>query len=362
LSTVSLARVRLHRQLIELGRVSPGKGIAMLSAFDAGQGEGVATLAIQFLEWLAIESSGLIDLSAADEDEALSQIVIDDLMRSVAVAVHAFAGTKYQAGRLGSASENPDLILVAIRRAERRYRDLLLDTRVAAETGAAPLLHDVLLTSLETVTVDIGYITQALGGHEDAAKVGKLAAVRVGLISRRYAMLCAACLHLLYRLTNARKTTGLRQVAEGRTQLARNAREMRAALTAVQGAAVGDTIRLSARCDAIAWVDDGDGHTLITVSAGELTELRLARRNAMRAGVAEGSWLYVKGALREEGGARFLEIDLLPTTTHAADIWEDYLVTQVRPAYDLAPRSIDMGWEFPDLRKIGARNDLHGRL
>lgn len=354
------ARHLLNQQLTDLGWFAIQQTKELLLAFDSGQGEGVPILAHGVFQRL--EKMNLQDLSITDENENLSETTLQNLSRCVAVATHAYASAKYQIGRLAPMDENPTFILAAIDRTESRYSGLLLDTRRAARNSRVARLREILLACLDAVKIDVGYIMQTLGGRQDTIKSNKLIAVRAATIARRYAMLSAACLQLMFRLTNTRKAAGLRQVAERRTQLMRSASEILAAIPTAQGMAPGNIMRLSARCDSIGWIDVEDGYTAISVAAGQVTELRLPRRNAMRAGIAQGSWLYVQGVIGEDNGVTFLEIGLLPTTNNAVDIWEDYLVTQVRPVYDLYPRSIDMGWEFPDLREIGARNDLHGRL
>ncbi len=354
------ARLLLHRQLTELRQFAVHRNEALLSAFDSGQAEGVPSLAHGVFEKL--KETDLSGLSISDENEMLSDSTLQALSRCLAVAVHTYALAKYHNGRLEPIEEEPAHILRAIGRAERHYRGLLLDTRIAARNSMITHLRKVLIDGLDVVMGDIAYIAQTLGGQQDIVKSNKLAAVRAGVIARRYAMLSAACLQLMFRLTNNRKAAGLRQVAERRGQLMPLDKDMLAAITVVSNATPGSRLRLSARCESVSWVDVDDGYTAIFVAAGQVTELRLARRNAMRAGVAEGSRLYAEGMLKDDEGRIFLDIERLSTSTSAVDVWEDYLVTEVRSVYDLYPGSIDMSWEFPDLRRAGARNDLHGRL
>jgi hypothetical protein len=362
LSPTTTSQLALSRLLPQANVLSLQGARNLLTAFDAGQGEGVELLALEIFEWLENVTEVLGSLADVDEDERVSEEAVHRIGRCAALAVHTHAAVGYQAARLSPLVEGSTLILTSLRRAERRYADLLLDTRLAARTGDADRLHDVMCTALEVARQDVAYLTRALGGQPDEVKAVDVAAVRAGAIARRLAMLTASCLHLMFRLTNNRKAAGLRQVAERRSVLARSSLDMLAATTQVQSAAVGSRVRLSARCEDVAWLDEGEGHTRMTVAAGEVTELRLPRRSAIRAGVAKGSWLYVHGELAEDGDTTYVEVDVLPTTEHAGEVWEDYLVTQVRGEYDLVPRSIDMGWELPDLREIGGRNDLYGRI
>ena len=59
---------------------------------------------------------------------------------------------------------------------------------------------------------------------------------------------------------------------------------------------------------------------------------------------------------RADLAAQLAELPALPRGDR------EHLAAQVRPVYDLYPRSIDMGWDLPDLRAVGGRNDLLGRI
>jgi len=336
--------------------------IEILAAYDRDAGSGVAPLALDAFDRLVDGSVSLSDLPVVTEDQVLSERAVVRLARLASVAVHAYISARYQAGRLSPIVEDPAYILRAIRRIETRYAGLLLDTRTAAKSSRIERLAGAFAAGLDVVAGDLAYAAVALAGQDDARKSSELAAIRLANVTRRMAMLSGAVLMLMFRLTNSAKAAGLRQVAQNRAQLSRPWAEMLAAVPIVAGAAVGDRVRLQARCTEVTWVDDGDGYTRITVDAGQVSELRLTRRNAQRAGLVKGAWLYLAGTLAEDSGTSFLPIDRVPISDHATDIWEDYLISETRPAYDLVPGSIDMLWELPDLREIGGRNELHGRL
>ncbi len=353
---------QLQSELRGLRQFANDRVFELMAAYDREAGGDVSPLALEVFGRLSDGVEKLTELPVVAENTVLSESAIKKLARLAAVAVHAHIATRYQAGRMMPQAEDSAYILRAIGRAEAQYAELLLDTRTAAKSGRIERLADVLAGCLNTTSGDLAYAAVALAGQGDGPKSTGLAAVRVAHLCRRIAMLSAASLMLMFRLTNAAKTTGLRKVAENRTQLARPWAEMLAAVPQVVGTTIGDRVRLQTRCVDIAWVDDGDGFTRITVDAGQVSELRLPRRNAQRAGLAKGSWLYLAGTLAEDAGTEFLQVGFLPISANATDIWEDYLISETRPAYDLVPRSIDMLWELPDLREIGGRNELHGRL
>ena len=359
---ITMDKFRLHSELRHLRQFANDRAFALLSAYDRNAGTEVSPLALGAYERLLDATATLIELPAVDEDPDLSEHTINKLARLVAVAIHGHISTRYQAGRLAPISEDPALIVRAIGQAEKRYIELLLSTRSAAKNGRIERLADVLAACLESATGNIAYAAFTLAGQDNTAKSAHLAAVRIAHIARRTTMLSAATLILMFRLTNSNKATGLRKVAENRVQLARSEAEMLAAVQQINGASAGERVRLQAQCSDIAWVDDGDGYTKITVDAGQISELRLSRRNAQRAGLAKGSWLYLAGILAEDAGTKFLQVGLRAVSSNAADVWEDYLISETRSIFDLVPGSIDMLWELPDLREIGGRNELHGRL
>jgi len=353
---------QLHSELRGLRQFANDRVFELLAAYDREAGAGVSPLALEVFGRLSDGAATLTELPVVAENPVLSESAIKKLARLAAVAVHTHIATRYQAGRMAPVSEDPTYILRAIGRAEAQYAELLLDTRTAAKSGRVERLANVLAGCLNTTSGDLAYASVALAGQRDGPQSTGLAAVRVAHLCRRIAMLSAASLMLMFRLTNTVKAAGLRKVAKNRSRLARPWAEMLTAVPQVVGATTGDQVRLLTRCVDIAWVDDGDGFTRIIVDAGQVSELRLPRRNAQRAGLAKGSWLYLAGTLAEDAGTVFLQVGLLPISANASDIWEDYLISEARPAYDLVPGSIDMLWELPDLREIGGRNELHGRL
>lgn len=362
LSTASLATFGLQSELRRLRHFAVHQVSELLAAYDRDADPRLSPLALEACDRLVSGARTLMDLPVVDEDEVLSERTVTRLARLAAVTVHAHASARYQAGRLAPMAEDPAFILRAIERAERRYAALLLDTRTAARSGRIERLVAVLEATLDAARGDIAYAAIALAGKDTATRSTALAAIRLAHVTRRMAMLSAASLLLMFRLTTTAKAAGLRRVAESRRKVARPWAEMLAAVPRVTGASIGDRVRLQAHCTDIAWVEEGDGFTRITVDAGQVSELRLARRNAQRVGVAKGSLLYLAGTVAEDAGTTFLQVGLVPVATHSADIWEDYLISEVRPAYDLVPGSIDMLWELPDLKQVGGRNELHGRL
>ncbi len=362
MGTISIDDFLLHSELRQLRQFATGRVIDILAAYDRDATAGVSPLSLDAFDRLVGGTMTLSKLPVVTEDQVLSERAVERLARLAAVAVHAHISARYQAGRLAPTTEDPTFILRAIGRAETRYAALLLDTRSAAKSGRIERLAKALSASLDTVAGDLAYAAVALGGQDETQKSAGLAAIRVAHATRRLAMLSASTLMLMFRLTNSAKAAGLRQVAQNRTQLARPWAEMLAAVTRVTGASVGDRVRLQARCTDISWIDDGDGYTRVSVNAGQVSQLRLPRRNAQRAGLARGSWVYLAGTLTEDAGVSFLQVGLVPISVNAAKVWEDYLISETRSAYNLVPGSIDMLWELPDLHQIGGRNELHGRL
>jgi hypothetical protein len=332
----------------------------LLGAWNTNELDRFIRLSHRVFERIEHEIGIFVELTTVDEDEALSEQTLRVLSRCVAIAAHGFVATRYQRARLSPSADTPTH--AALARLERRYHRLLMQSRQAARTQSARSVQRVLIDVLDAVRRDLGYLALVIGGQPDGTKRAHLAAIRVGALARRYAMLAAACLHLVFRLTNARKSSGLRQVAMNRERLRRSTSGWLAAQATFATAKVGTPARVIARTHSVSWVDEDDGYTSILISADALAELRIPRLNAMRAGVAQGSWILAEGTIRESGGQPFLEVGRVATAHHATEVWEDYLATQIRSAYDLHPRSLDLAWELPDLREIGAHNELHGRL
>ncbi|MEL7047003.1 MAG: hypothetical protein AAGL66_18610, partial [Pseudomonadota bacterium] len=208
-----------ERLLVQLAEFAAEQSVGLLTAYDRGDLAQSRLLAEDALDTLLAGMPDLLGLSAVDEDEALSDAVLQELSALSAVAAQTLASIAYEQGRRTPADESPSRLLPALKRVERRYRDLLMDSRVAAESGNATIVCEVFTACIECLRGDVGYLARSLAGEDDAVKADELAAIRVSTVARRLAMLAAACPHLLFRLTNTRKAAGVRQVAERRTRL-----------------------------------------------------------------------------------------------------------------------------------------------
>lgn len=371
-------RFQFHRDLRALRGTAEAETDALLDAWAARDVAAIGPLAMGVFDRLEASLGLLDDLPERDEDETLSEETIADLARLAAVAVHAHVASRHEAGRLaaggGAGAEVSGEVVAALRRAEAAYASALIDTRLGARTGAVSRLQGATMACLGLARAELSFAAHALAGQGPEARGAGAAGVRLAEIARRVAMLCGASLQLSFRMTNRRKAAGLRQVAENRARLARPVPCLQTARPLPPAAPEpGTTLWSQVRAEALAWVAESEeaepweGHSEVAVApVGGIATLRLRRRNLQRIGVAAGSWLVLEGVVTEvaedPGGARHLRIGTRSIAEDARSVWEDYLVEEMRPSYDLRPGSVDMAWEFPALSEIGALNDLIGRL
>jgi hypothetical protein len=361
-NNLKLAQSLLHRDLIELGQFALHNTARMLQEWDSGKYDKSVFLAHKVFEQIEDDIELLLELPKVDENVALSEATVKQLGRCLAVATYVFLSVKYHQGRLASPPTIHDLLPDHVYQEERRYARLLMQSRQAARQRHIGLIYQTFHEGLDVIRVELNHLAHLMAGQPPTVKRASVAAVRVGSLARKYAMFLPACLHLMLRLTNTRRSAGLQQVALRREQLLRSTASWLTAQAHFPDAEPDDFKRIVAEVQAISWVDEDPGYTSITVAAGAVTELRVVRRNAMRAGIAQGSWVLTEGRIRQAGDQTFLEASLVGITDYAREVWEDYLAVQIRPIYNLYPRSLNIISELPNLEALSARNDLHGRL
>lgn len=362
-SNPKLAKALLHRNLLELSQISMQSTASMLQAWDSGKNDEFVFYAYKAFEQLEDGIDLLLELPDVDEDVALSESVVKQIGRCLGLAIHGFLSVKYQKGRQLAPASSP-LFSAAdcVQREERRYIRLLNQSRQAALQRNIGLIHQTFVEGLEVIRVELNYLVYHMAGQPSPVKRAGVAAIRTGLLARKYSMFLPACLHIMLRMTNTQRSAGLQQVASRREQLLRSTAGWLTAQSSFPSVELGESKRVVAVADTISWVDGDPGYTSITVSAGAVSELRVPRRNAIRIGISRGSWVFAEGNIRQVDNKTFLETTMIGLTDHAKEVWEDYLAIQVRPFYDLYPRSLNVGFELPDLEALGARNDLFGRI
>ncbi|MEM9315469.1 MAG: hypothetical protein AAGA95_12650, partial [Pseudomonadota bacterium] len=156
------ARLITERLLVQLAEFAAEQSVGLLTAYDRRELAQVRLLAEDALDTLDAGMSDLLGLSAVDEDAALSEASSQELSVLAAMAAHALAAIAYEHGRQTPAEESPTLIMLALRRVERRYRDLLMDSRVAAETGDGSIVREVFTACVESLRGDVGYLARSL--------------------------------------------------------------------------------------------------------------------------------------------------------------------------------------------------------
>jgi hypothetical protein len=358
------SKLLLHRNLIKFGAVSRRAVALMLNQWRVEAYSDVKASAFDFLVQSEQLIPGLIDIGKVAENEHLSdEMMLREISQCHAIAIHNYLSIKYHEGQIDSPGNRIEDLHSAVSIEENFYHHQLNKTHYAAKNGDIQMLAGVLLDLNRRTQKEMKDMAEAIGSLNNEEKSIYLVAIRCSSLIRRFAMLSAASVLLLFRFSNNLKLSGLRQVADRRKQLRRSNRQWLSSLTSLYAATLGSEVSLSTNAIKVQWVDnEGIGYSTIQVSGGVIKEVRIARRNLLRVGVCEGSCLLINGKIEITDNVQFLSIRFIEISKYARTVWEDYLVEQSRKIYNLYPRSLDMEWEIPSIKSVGARNDFLGRI
>lgn len=237
---------------------------------------------------------------------------------------------------------------------EARYDSWLQRSHLASLAGdhwaIGKLLFDVAADGADAIDDLCTGVAGLLESERGRALVG----LRVSVLARRATMLTAALVMLFWRTLIGSQRAGLVRVAEGRSRLRRYEPALAGSRATLED--VEDLTRLtfSALVTDTGWIERPRvPYSFATTKAG--VEIRVHRRDLQGIGVAPGRWVWVRGKAESEAGKRLVVAEFEGPGQHARTYWEDWLADEVRPAYDLYPKVIDMAWEYPQL---GGRSDI----
>lgn len=274
--------------------------------------------------------------------------------RVVATVVHATLHQRYDRG-----PKVPiDDLARETARLERAYELDLATLRIAAlsgrPTGALDTLWSKLISAADS---ELAVLCGTVGASAErgTARIG----LRVSQLVRHVSMLAAAVAVVHQRFLDSRLRSGLAGIAERRTVLTRRRPDVLVARTTVAGASEGERLELTSVARTAGWIERPQvPYSFVRCNA---FELHVHRRNVAAVGIASGRWLWVRGKVESVNGAPVVVAEFEGPGQHSSAVWEDWLATQVRPAYDLAPLVVDMAWELPRIGYRGGSLDLSAR-
>jgi hypothetical protein len=116
------------------------------------------------------------------------------------------------------------------------------------------------------------------------------------------------------------------------------------------------------RATRVEWVERPTKPYSFVELAGSDARLLVAHRSVVRRGLAAGSNVYALGNVKAGDEGVVLEAEFEGPDRHRTSVWEDWLATLARPAYDLYPGSLAIEWELPAITARSGAPDLLSRL
>ena len=386
--TALLRRAELRRSVsripmlagVQLAQLERELQLAERSARDSIVSKGGRSLE----NLLEVSRRGLLTLADiliqqhSDSDDELSSLPKEtrsfhfekqqahSLARSASAMLHVASWNAYEWGRGQPGATLPDDWRQRLRDLEIRYRHALAELRNAAIDSNVARVGMILRRLVEMAYGDLrsALILSARVGKR-ASTVGRprdaVMPILGSVLARRCAMLAGATILVAQRVCATRSRTSTRKVAERRETLRRKTIDLEKVDLSLEYLNVGDSINVIGCPLSVEW-EERPGKPVSVVGLKGITVIA-PHKSLRRQGLTPGAWGWFSGTVQDDGNqGRYLEIEQEGPTTHAGEIWEDWLVTEVRSAYDLYPGSLMAEWEFPVAGHFGSKMDYLTRV
>ncbi len=230
-----------------------------------------------------------------------------------------------------------------------RLRDIAVDGEV---DHVSDLLHELAMEQMATLIS--AWETAPSASSTLVADGAKR--VELAHTSRRVTALIAVCPLIQYRANSSRLRGSTGALAQRRTRLVRRA-SMRGRSRFDHLPPLARTTVLGRTSD-VAFVDRPDRpytRLRLTVDA----DLRVHFKNLLRCGLTRDLWVQGRAKVEPpDEGWPYAVCEFEGPSTESSGVWEDWLHEQVRDWYDMAPRSVDLVWDYPDPSRPHGAGDL----
>jgi hypothetical protein len=288
--------------------------------------------------------------------------VASGLARSAAGGAHMRLHRAFDDGvRQGPGPAGASLA-AALDQGEREYRRLLVRLRIAAEGADAPAVDALAATGADAVHGSLARACARAGraSRSNGARAAELG-LRASVLARRHAMLAAACVLLGWRLRQPRLRRTTASAAGRAMQLQRLTLRIAGARRALTPMDLGARLTLIGRATRVDWLERPLKPYSLVELEGAGGRLVVAHRSVVRRGLAAGCHVYALGNVKSFDDEVVLEAEFEGPDQHRTAVWEDWLATLARPAYDLYPGSLAVEWEFPAIEGRSGAPDLLSR-
>jgi hypothetical protein len=294
---------------------------------------------------------------------AVSEAVLRPLARSVSTALHLGFQDAYARPRRGKRTRSENELLRALSAEELNYRTLLLRTRGAVSRGDAVRLVSIYGEVISRCDTELIALIRDRTDSKSAGMADMSAGLRISRLCRQHALLAAAILILLARLSNTRRRKFLVETAGRRMPLARGFLDPRRARRTTFLKRAGDTEVLIGRVRDVAFQDRPRKAFSVATLDGVEAVLMVPYKSLPGVGVATGAAVVAQGSVRSHvSRGRYLEVQFEGPGRFKRSHWEDFLVDAARDTYNLYPNALHMEWEFASTLGTAAASDLFSRV
>jgi hypothetical protein len=292
-----------------------------------------------------------------------TQQIATGLARSAAEGVHIRLHRAFDDGLRQGPGPAGVSLATALEHEEAEYRRLLVRLRGAAGGSDASAVDAFGADAAATAHRSLARACQragraSLSNGPRAAELG----LRASVLARRHAMLSAASVLLGWRLRQPRLRRPTAAAASRAKRLARVTLRVPGARRLITDGDVGRRLTLIGRATRVEWVERPRKPYSFAELEGTDGRLVVAHRSVVRRGLAAGCHVYALGNVKADDDGVVLEAEFEGPNQHRTAVWEDWLATLARPAYDLYPGSIAIEWELPAIGRRSGVPDLFSRL
>ncbi len=282
--------------------------------------------------------------------------------RFLSCSLHIHLHKLYDNARHKTSKQGPQNLAGQMVRFESMYDDWLYASRNAARNDDHLALLDIYEDIQFTGFGEFAGLVSTVGSMDWEQRGYKSIGLRACQLSRKMAFLLASTIYLRARMVRSSSRSGLRKVSTSRKKLRRRTPNVQLSLKGLKGLEKYTRLPIAAYVNDITWLNRGNKPYSFATEVNGNFDIRLYYKNMLRSGMSADTWIWVKGKKEGSNASPRVVAEFEGVGQHQGTYWEDYLVTELRDAYNLYPGSLHMEWEFPVLGKRGALNDIVSRI
>lgn len=302
-------------------------------------------------------------LPATDSSRPMGEEETMAIAKAVALGVYSLSADElaFQRNRETDLPYN-SRVTSKLRSAEKKYLKLLKETHTSAKSGNRILLRKTLNAIVTYSQTRIFFIAQRIGLSSSNKVTDERilrAEVRVATLLRKTATLAAACIFLEARLSDPDLNRTTKGIAKRRSTLTRGLTKVNTALSSSQSLVDKQVVQILTRIENIKYIKRGR-KPLSTADCVPMSYgIQVPYKALWQSGVSAGP-IWFQG--RYKAADNVIELEFEGIERHASSVWEDWMASQARDAFNINIGNLHAESGIPLLRTKASGLDISKRI